>query len=125
MLTNSYFIPLDGTCTFPTYLVGDWTSAERGSLSITTDSIYNYKVYIPSSDPNNPTIAYYNFTCLTKVNANRFTIRLFMFIVFLQPHSCLRKSIFYMRKCFHLHFYFKEVAVDCYYSFEKKINVRK
>jgi hypothetical protein len=55
--------------------VGDWTSAERGSVTITSDYIYNYKVYIPSADPNNPTIAYYNFTCLTEVSTNRYTIK--------------------------------------------------
>ena len=72
---HSFFILEDGSCTFPEYLVGNWTSAERGSLSITTDSIYNYKVFIPSSDPNNPFIAYYNFTCLTQVGSNRYTIK--------------------------------------------------
>ena len=72
---QSFFILEDGSCTFPEYLVGNWTSAERGSLSIRTDSIYNYKVFIPSSDPNNPTIAYYNFTCLTQVGSNRYTIK--------------------------------------------------
>lgn len=102
----------DGTCTFPTYLMGEWTSAERGSLSITTDSIYNYKVYIPSADPNNPTIDYYNFTCLTEVNANRFTIRSMNFNVLFGTNVFFYICLDIYNVNDQLNYYYHATAVD-------------
>ncbi|XP_048740538.2 uncharacterized protein LOC125654591 [Ostrea edulis] len=102
----------EGTCTFPSYLVGDWTSAERGNLTITSDYIYNYKVYIPSADPSNPTIDYYNFTCLTEVGTNRYTIRSVNFNVIFGTNVFFYICLDIYNVNDQLNYYYHATAVD-------------
>ncbi|XP_061184835.1 uncharacterized protein LOC133192846 [Saccostrea echinata] len=102
----------EGSCTFPSYLVGEWTSAERGSLTITTNTIYNYKVFIPSADPNNPTIDYYNFTCLTQVSTNRYTIKSVNFNVLFGTNVFFYICLDIYNVNDQLNYYYHATAVD-------------